>query len=327
MAPNLWGWLADRRGRRMALVRLGCLLALVCFVGVWPAQGHYGALVVVVLGFSFFWSAALAQFEVTTLNHLGRDTHRYSLFRLWGSVGFIVTALVAGVTVQSLGIGMVPALITLCLGLLLGVSLAVPEAPGQPDRRSGSLGRVLRRPAVVALLVVSLLVQASHGPYYAFFSIHLEALGYRGDTIGLLWSLGVVAEVGVFLLMHRWLPRFGARRLMLIALGLTALRWGLTAGLAASLPVLLLAQTLHAFSFGVHHATAIHLIHHFFTGPHQGRGQALYSSLSFGAGGALGSLMAGYLWQPLGALGTFALAALTAAVAWAVAYRWLGEET
>ena len=133
-------------------------------------------------------------------------------------------------------------------------------------------------------------------------------------------ALGVIAEIGVFLMMHRWLPRFGARRLLIASLALTTLRWLLIAGFGDHLPTILGAQLLHAASFGVHHAVAIHLIHQFFVGRNQGRGQALYSSLSFGAGGAVGSLVAGYLWSGVGAEWTYVAAAAVSGMAWAVAW-------
>jgi PPP family 3-phenylpropionic acid transporter len=87
--------------------------------------------------------------------------------------------------------------------------------------------------------------------------------------------------------------------------------------------VLWLAQMLHAFSFGVFHAVSMHLVHQFFPGALQGRGQALYSSLSFGAGNAVGSLAAGYLWAGLGPTAMFDLAAALGALAWLAAWRGL----
>jgi PPP family 3-phenylpropionic acid transporter len=119
------------------------------------------------------------------------------------------------------------------------------------------------------------------------------------------------------------LPRFGPRQLMLAALALAALRWVLIGHFAGELPLLLFAQTLHAFSFGVFHAVSIHLIHQFFPGVLQGRGQALYSSLSFGAGNAMGSLAAGYLWEGLGPTAMYDMAAALGALAWLAAWRGL----
>ena len=324
VAPNLWGWLADHTGRSMGIVRLACLAALIFFAGVYPAGHSFAGLALVITLFSFFWNAALPQFESTTLNHLGTQVHRYSGIRLWGSVGFIIAALLAGVLVQRWGIGIVPGLLLLLFGALWLDSLIVPEQRQRDTRpEQQALSGVIRQPAVIALLLVCFLNQFSHGPYYAFFSIYLEGLGYSRPLIGALWGLGVVAEIGVFLLIPRLLPALGARVLLLIAMALTSLRWWLLGRYAGQLELLLFSQTLHAFSFGVYHATAIHLIHHFFSGRHQGRGQALYSSLSFGAGGALGSLAAGYLWSSWGPEATYLLAAGVSTLGFVVAWRGL----
>ena len=113
---------------------------------------------------------------------------------------------------------------------------------------------------------------------------------------------------------------------------LGTLRWVLTGLFPGHLWVILFAQTLHAATFGSFHAAAIHLVHQYFTGRHQGRGQALYSSLSFGAGGALGSLVSGSLWEVPGPLVTFLVAAGFSLTAFAVVWLWgdrasSGEQT
>jgi len=321
VAPNVWGWIADHTGQRMLIVRIASLLAAAAFAGVFLGSGYWW-LVAVMIVFSFFWNASLPQFEATTMSHLGSDTWRYSSIRLWGSVGFIITAAGLGPLLDTYGTGMLPAVV---LGLFIAIwfsSLAVPEsAAGHLPLDQEPLRKVLGRPLVIALLAVCFLMQASHGPYYAFFTLYLEDFGYSRSLIGQLWGLGVIAEIGVFMVMPRLLPRFGARRLLLAAVGLTVLRWLLIALFAAHVPVILFAQTLHAASFGLYHAVAIYMIHVLFTGAHQGRGQALYSSLSFGAGGAAGSLVSGYLWTGINPEAMFLLAAVTSLCALAVVYR------
>ena len=89
IAPNIWGWIADHSGNRMRIVRIACLLAMLSFAGVFLVKGYW-MLALVMSVFSFFWNAALPQFEATTLNHLGDETYRYSSVRLWGSIGFVV---------------------------------------------------------------------------------------------------------------------------------------------------------------------------------------------------------------------------------------------
>ncbi len=247
------------------------------------------------------------------MSHLGSETHRYSGIRLWGSIGFIVTVASLGPLLGRFGTGLLPPVLLVLFALIWLSSLAVPEsAAGHLEIDQVPLRQVLRRPVVLAMLAVCFLVQASHGPYYAFFSLYLEDYGYSTTVIGQLWALGVIAEIGIFLLMPRLLPRYGPRKLLLYAVGLTVVRWLLTAGFADNIAIITLAQVLHAASFGLHHAVMIYLFHALFTGMHQGRGQGLYSSISFGAGGALGSLVSGYLWHGVGPEVMYLLAAITA---------------
>jgi PPP family 3-phenylpropionic acid transporter len=315
VAPNVWGWLADHTGHRMTIIRLASLLAVVTFCGVFLGSGFWW-LALVMSTFGFFWNAALPQFEATTMNHLGEESHRYSGIRLWGSVGFILAVVSLGPVLDRYGAGCLPAILAVVFLLIWLSSLTVPEsAAGHLPLDQEPIRRVLQRPEVFSLLLVCFLVQASHGPYYTFYTLYLEQYGYHTSQIGQLWALGVVAEIVVFLFMPRLLSRYRPHRLLLVAVALTSLRWVLIASLVEHPAVVILAQTLHGASFGLYHAVAIFLIHSLFTGIHQGRGQALYSSLSFGAGGALGSVASGYLWRGLGPQAMFLLAAVTALLA------------
>lgn len=323
VSPNIWGWIADHTGQRMRIVRIGGLLAAVCFAGVF-FDSHYWWLALVMLAFSFFWNATLPQFEATTFNYLGKHSHRYSGIRLWGSIGFIVAVAALGPVLDAQGVAILPViLLVLFTGIWLS-SLLVPEQSSHHlPLTHEPIFKVLRRPEVLSLLVVCFLMQASHGPYYTFYTLYLEDHGYSRSVIGQLWALGVVAEVGVFMLMHRWVPRFGLRPLLLTSLGLTVLRWVLIGQFPDWMAVMIFAQILHAASFGIYHAVAIQLIHRNFTGRNQGRGQALYSSLSFGAGGAVGSFASGMGWDTIGPANVYWLAALMALLALFVAAVWI----
>jgi len=325
IAPNIWGWIADHTGKRMRIIRIASLLAALCFTGVFISSDYWW-LVLVMSAFSFFWNASLPQFEATTLNHLGQDTQRYSSIRLWGSIGFIIAVAGLGVLFDYVSISLLPVLLLALFITIWVSSLFVPEQDGHHDPiDTVPLWTLLQRKEVLSLIVAAFFLQASHGPYYTFYSLYLETYGYSRLLIGQLWALGVIAEIVVFMLMYRLLPRFGARKLFLTALLLTCLRWLLIAAFVDKPSVLLFAQLLHAASFGIVHAVAIHLIHLYFKGRHQGRGQALYSSLSFGAGGAAGSLLGGWLWVASGPQSMFVTAAGISLLAWAVA--WWGMRT
>jgi PPP family 3-phenylpropionic acid transporter len=326
VAPNVWGFIADRRGQRLAVVRWASSLSAIGFAGVYLGA-QFWTLAVTMAVFSFFWNASLPQFEALTLTHLGAQAQRYTRIRLWGSVGFIVTVVLLGTGVDKAGAWILPhAILLLMIGIWLS-SLLVPDRGAASTHHDHEpLWRVLRRPKVIALLTVCFLMQASHGPFYAFYSIYLKDYGYTTGLIGTLWSLGVVAEVLVFLAMHRLLERFGMRKLFLTCFALTSARWVIVALFPTSVVLQAAAQSLHAASFGIYHAVAIQLFHVFFVGRLQGRGQALYSSVSFGAGGALGSLASGYLWERQGPEVTYLLAAVVSGIAFMVIWRWLRGE-
>ncbi len=94
-----------------------------------------------------------------------------------------------------------------------------------------------------------------------------------------------------------------------MSLSLAVLRFSLLGIAPDHLPLLLLAQTLHAFTFGSFHAASVEVVSHFFNGRHQARGQAIYNSVAYGVGGTIGGLAGGYALQYLGGQYTFMLAA------------------
>lgn len=314
-APNIWGHIADRSGKRVAIVQLAALVCLVAFVGVFWATSFWALFMVMSL-ISFFWSASLPLVEATTLSHLGERTDRYGRIRLWGSVGFILVVVGLGAALDHASIKLVPWVV---MGLLVGIVLTSRVIPEAEIARHHAvhipLGDVLRRPAVLALFGAALLMAAAHGPYYTFFTIHLVETGYSKSFAGWLWALGVVCEIGVFLVMPKVFARIRAETVLLATLVIAAIRFLLIGWQADNLPVLLFAQLLHAFTFGAYHAAALSLVHRHFTGRNQARGQALYNSLAFGVGGTLGSLYSGAAWDSLGAATTFSLAAGCAALA------------
>jgi len=326
IAPNIWGLIADRTGLRMPVVRIASLLSILCFIGVFYAEGFWG-LALVMMCFSFFWNASLPQLEAVTMSHLQERIQHYSRIRLWGSVGFILTVTLLGYLLDEQGVRVVPQMVlVLYVGIFL-VSLLVPEkGAAMTVQRQGSIMQVLRRSDVIAFLLVTFLMQASHSAYYAFYSIYMEGFGYASSTIGELWALGVIAEVLIFLVMHRLLQHWGARRVLIASLAIAVVRWILVGTAPENLPLVLLSQMMHAATFGTFHAAAIHLVHHYFVGRHQGRGQALYSSVSFGAGGAFGSLLSGYAWTAIGPAATYGVAACYALLAVFIAWRWIDPD-
>ena len=320
VAPNIWAWIADHRERRMRVVRLASFLSVVAFAGVFAGRSFWW-LAAVLLGFSFFWQASLPLLEVLVMNHTGARPGAYGRVRVWGSIGFIASVVALGPVVDARGPWWVlPTILTLVLGIWL-FSLVLPEseARGRAPHPEPLL-KVILRPEVLVFLTVCFLMQVSHGPYYTFYSIYLESYGYSKTLIGALWAFGVVCEIGVFLLMPWILARANLRTVLLVSFLLAAARWLLIGWFPQNLPILIAAQALHAATFGTFHAAGMQMVYRFFTGRHQHRGQAIYSSASFGIGGAVGSFYSGHAWATLGPAMTFGIAAAAAGIAFVVTF-------
>lgn len=330
VAPNLWGWLADRNGKRIEIVRLGALMTCIMFLGIFWQETAVG-IGLVMLAFSFFWNAVLPQFEVITLKQLGERQERYSRIRLWGSIGFIVTVAGVGALLDFISIRWLPFLMLLLMvciwvsTLLVKTKTEFVTAQKEDSVTDGFLSLLLR-PQVLVFFVICFLVQFGHGAYYTFYSVLMDEVGYSRTEIGLLWSIGVIAEVILFVYMHWMIKRWGLRSIMILSLALCVLRWLIIGGVPDNLALMLFAQILHAATFGALHAVGIALVHHYFSDSTYGQGQALFSSVGFGVGGALGAFVSGLMWDGIGAFGTFAVSAFASFAAILLALYWIHPE-
>ncbi|GIK79262.1 MAG: MFS transporter [Pseudorhodoplanes sp.] len=305
--------LADRRGAlREALIAV-CFATAVAYVAVALADGFVAILAAVVL-MAIVNAPAIALTDAYALRGLKDSGRAYGPVRLWGSLAFIVANIGAGLTLDIL-----PArhLIVLILAAAAMVALAAlilsPIRPTAAAPAHGERARdLLRQPVFLAVIVAAGLVQSSHAVYHGFSTIAWSAAGFDGLTIGLLWALGVAAEIVLFALSGWLPPACGPLVLLLIGAAGAVLRWTAMAfdppGWA--LPAL---QILHALSFGATHLGTVGFL-----------AQAASERLGATAQGlfylALSPLMAvtmgasGFLYAAYGA-GAYAAMALAAAVA------------
>lgn len=322
VAPNFWGWVADHQGQPVRLIQLTSVLALLSFLPIyWGTSFWHLALILAAMG--WFWNAALPQFEVVTLQLLGQRTEDYGRLRAWGSVGFIAAVMLGGQYLGQLGYQRMPDLVVFGLASMIVAAFCLPKVTlPRVAKPKGHLRSVLSQKPVMALLAVICLMQISHAVYYTFFSLWMQESGYSGKAISAFWALGVIAEILVFWITASLLRRRSAEWLLLLSLVVTALRWQLTAWWPEQLAVVLFAQTLHMVTYGVYHAAAIQLIHRYFRGGLEARGQGLYSSVSFGLGGAIGAYLMGHAWEGVGAEASFAIASGIALLGFVIG--WLG---
>lgn len=309
-APNFWGWLADHTGKRAQWIKLTALLGLCGFTAVFWAHGFFWFFFVMA-ALSLFTSSTLPLAESLTLAHLATTNGHYSRIRMWGSMGFIVAAVLLGFMIDVSGIASLLWLLLAVQMALLVLSYTLPEPKVEPHAHDHfSIWQVIKQPNVIALLVGCSLMVTAHGVLYNFYSIYLSEHGYSKGMIGLLWAVGVVCEIGIFMLMPKIMAHFSLKAVLLVSLLLAVVRFSLIGVAIDNIWILIFAQTLHAATFGSFHAASVEVVTQFFTGRHQAKGQAIYNSVAYGVGGTIGGVAGGYALQYLGGQQTFMLAAV-----------------
>jgi PPP family 3-phenylpropionic acid transporter len=309
VAPNIWGWLADHSGRSRDVVVAAASLSALFYLGVFATTSFWGLFLVLAL-MSFFWSASMPLVEATTLSYLGKNAAHYGRIRSWGSIGFIVSVVGLGYAFDYIAIAWLLWAGLVCeIGILIFSRQMPATAVLAHHTDSQPIRQIVLQPRVLALFGACFLMSVAHGPYYTFYSIYLVEHGYAKSAVGGLWALGVICEIGVFFLMPALVRRFGFTRILLASFAAAVLRF-LLIGWAVDVVVLLLfAQVLHALTFGSYHAASVGLVHQFFQGRHQSKGQALFGSVTYGAGGMLGGLASGPIWQHWGASALYTFSA------------------
>src|SRR5262245_22066158 len=204
IAPTAWGALADRTGWQRGIVAFSCAANAGCYL-LLPWMPGFGAIAWLIAATGVLAAAALPLVEVIALAALADRPGRYGPVRLWGSIGFIVAVLGGGAWIDLGSVESLPGAMAVCALACLAVALCLPAGTTHAAHRPAP--PALGRPAA-ALLGAGFCMTAAHGALYAFFTLHLQRLGYSGTAIGLYWTLGVLAEIVVFLYLPALFPRF-----------------------------------------------------------------------------------------------------------------------
>ena len=312
LVPFFWAWLADHWGHKYKLLRIFAFISPVLFAFM-IAKGSFSSVAGVLIIWGLLWSGILPIAEALCVEALGEEISIYGRVRVWGSIGFILVVVSGGYLFEWLDVLYLDWIICALLVIILGAVLMLPrdnELSARPNEVAQPIF-FLKDQRIIALMVCFFIMQFAHGAYNAFFSIFVVDLGHSKSTVGWLWAIAVIAEIFILLWMPRLFKRFSINDFFLFCFFIAVCRFSLVYVGHDSLVLLGIAQIMHAITFGMFHVAGIAATNKLFTGAYRSRGQALYSSVGFGAGGASGTLVSGLVWESWGGAATFAMSALT----------------
>lgn len=297
----LWSYWADKYQAPLQFFQLAHVISVVCLIPLIWVSDHLLTMVLVIVSLTCYLSV-ISQVEVLTLKAANDQAKLYNRIRLFGSIGFIVAAVVIGFIIDWIGRD---GILYFAIAMLLCILLSSMLLSVSGDDRSTSddssidesfISRCLASGFVV-FMAASILLQMSFAPYIGFFTQYLAQYHYSGAAIGAIFAFGTVAEIVLFIYAGSILAKFNIKTLFSFCLLITALRWWALTWAVESEVWLLLTQALHAFSYGLIHSVSIYFIRQHFSDKQQSRGQTMYLTVTYGIGGAIGAYIAGISWQ------------------------------
>jgi len=317
VGPFSWGWLSDYLSNRIGIIRFCACFAAIVFTAIYFLNSYIGFFIWMFVLHTIL-SSLMPLGESATVHALYKDNSfdkRYGRLRLWGSIGFITMVLIAGELFQRKGIEIYPIIGTFVLIALAAITFLLHEPKLERHKMvKGEFWVVLLNPDVRWFLLSGFFMQFAHAALYVFYSLYLANLGYDKFQIGLFWALGVFAEVMFFYYQSKVLSRLDPEVVLQASFVIGVIRFALMAFLPIT-SILVIAQVMHAGTFAAHHSAATKLLQRWFTGPLQARGQALMATVSYGLGGTLGGLFAGWIWESSQPRDVFVVAAFACGLA------------
>ena len=314
---------ADRRDALRAVIMAAALAALVGFGALAFTTGTLAIAVLYALSATAFMLLFVLS-DVYALRGLAPHRRAYGPVRLWGSAAFIVSNLAAGYLFDIIAARDLIWLIVAAVALCLVAAWALPPLGTRPAATAGETppARVLLRDrSFIAVAAAASLIQGSHALYYSFSTIDWQAAGYGGGTIGMLWALGVLAEIVLFAVSVRLPAAFTPSVLILLGGAGALVRW---IAMALDPPGALLPflQCLHALSFGATHLGMLAFIGRAAPSGLAATAQG-YFAVSTGVAMAAATGLSGLLYGRFGgsAYGAMALIAAAGVAAALVAHR------
>lgn len=305
------GDFADRLGVARPLVIALSMAGLLVMAMFGLAEGFWPLLALTLL-WGLAWPAILPIVDGQAMQLAAGGAFDYGRTRLWGSITFIAATIGGGYVLQRSGSDAVHGVIVASVVATALAAVVLPSAnggrAGAGPRRSAMFD-LLRDPAFRAFLIAGGAAQVSHAVYYGFGTLEWRAMGLDDTAIGLLWAVGVLAEIVLFALGRRLAERVGVIRLLLVAGIAAVMRWALTPFIQDYVPLLAI-QILHALTFGATHLAAMMFIQRRVDPGAVSSAQALYAALPIGLGMGLAMMGAGLLYEIAGGLAYLAMVAL-----------------
>ncbi|ULL15312.1 MFS transporter [Paenibacillus sp. H1-7] len=303
-ANPFWGYWSDRlQNVRKILMML--LIGNLLFTIIVFQVRDYAVIFMLMLVFFFFNSPTFSQSNSLILNAIEGTKYKFGAFRLWGSLGWAIIALLAGPVISRMGI----LNLWILYGAMMLVSLlftaGLPRGnigTPKPKAERQSYWKVMFSSKIFFVFVVlGVLISVPNSINQTFVSLYIANLGGSKELIGWSVFLSAIFEIPVFLLFDKYLKK--STRVMFGCLAaisvLFVIRWLLMSVVGGPVHIVFI-QILHCITFGGYYYVGTSLSAHLIPGEYRATGQAIYALTWGGISGIIAGLVGGWMFDQLG---------------------------
>ena len=326
---SVWADYEGNYRKILIILGIGSLISLLIMSQV---SGFWALFILASLN-AVFGSSLIPLTETLAVIGVKINQIRYGRARSWGSAPFILGSLSVGVLVDFYGPqSVLPFLIFTGFGIVCA-AFYLPKPQGRGRLRAAVSGgklswrgvaMLIRHPLFWLFLFGAGLGQACHAFYYGFSSRLWQDIGYSGWLIGVLWTIGVLSEIVLFVFLGDWLRRFNPVHLILTGAFAAFVRW-MVMGVEPELWMVVVLQMLHALSFGLAHLGAMYFIGQAVPDRLAATAQGLYATMSAGVFMGAAVLISGPLYDAIAFQGYMimaVIAGLSMLVSFLLSYGW-----
>lgn len=303
-ANPFWGYLGDRM-QNVRFVLLAMMIGTLVLVQIVFNVENYTLIYIVMTCFFFFQTPMFAQSSTLILNYIDGTPYKFGGFRLYGSLGWALTAIVAGPVIDQLGVPRIGIVFTalLLVAILLMVLLPPQEriAGGAATMNWSTLKQIGSNLYFIGFIILGVLVAIPNMMNSTFLSLYVIELGGSKSMVGWAVFASSIFEAVLFLLFDRFLRKkvsFMIGWLAFVSL-LFTFRWLLMAEAVSPIQVIFI-QLLHAVTFGGYFYVGTQLTMMFVPNAFRSTGQALYTMTWSGVSGVIAGFLGGWLFQNFG---------------------------
>lgn len=305
-AGPFWAGLADARKIHRLVFNSLTTASITVIIGLAFAK-DFGVILLLATGNSILFAPIASLMDHAVITMLGQEADQYGRLRLWGSIGWGVSAPLAGYLIEQFSIRWLFGVYTFFMLLSLVVSQRIPFT-GQTSESSFIKGvRVLlKNRRWVLFLVITFIAGIGLTSMNNYLFSYMQGIGANEGLMGVALLIGTLSELPVFFFTDRLLKRFKTRGLLIIALVTIGIRCVLYWWVDEPWMVLAI-QLINGLNFPVLWVAGVAYANESAPPGLGATAQGLFGTMMFGVGGAAGGYLGGVLIDLVGAPAMFGI--------------------